>query len=423
MTTGLERIAQNKLRYPESKHLNLIHFVNVDNLTMAYKRMGRKKAAGVDNVRKDEYGENLDGNLNQLVRNMKKLSYRPQPTKRVYIPKAGSNKMRPLGIPSFEDKLVQGIMSDVLNEIYEPLFYPFSYGFRMGKDCHKAVKDLTETIHRNKVNYVVDADIKGFFDNVDHKILMEFLREEIGDETFLRYITRFLKAGIMEDGKRIESDKNIPQGGLISPTLGNVYLHYALDMWFEIVVKKYCKGFCRMIRYADDFVCCFEYKAEAEEFFMKLQDRLAKFKLEIEVNKSKIIPFGRNATGSKETFDFLGFTFINGVSRKGNYCTIRQTSTKKMSAKMKLANEWIRANMHMPVKELIKKLNTKLIGHYRYYGIIGNYDKMDMFRWYVTERLRSWLNRRSQKANMTWEKFRKIQEYNPIARPKIYHSI
>lgn len=302
MQTGLERIAQNKLKFPESKHLNLIHHINVENLKSAYKRMDRKKATGVDKISKDEYGKNLDDNLNQLVAKMKTFSYRPQPTKRVYIPKVGSNKTRPLGIPSFEDKLVQSIMAEVLNEIYEPIFYDFSYGFRKDKDCHKAIKHLTNMIHFNNVNYIVDADIKGFFDNVDHKILLEFLREEIGDETFLRYITRFLKAGIMEDGQRIESDKNIPQGGLISPVLGNVYLHYALDMWFEVVVKKYCNGFCGMVRYADDFVCCFEYETEAKEFFDKLQERLAKFKLEIEVNKSKIIRFGRNAGDDKGTF-------------------------------------------------------------------------------------------------------------------------
>lgn len=423
MTTKLERIAQNKLKYPESKHLNLIHHVNKENLKLIYKRLDRKKAVGIDAVSKDEYGKNLDENLEVLISKMKRFSYRPQPAKRVYIPKVGSDKMRPLGIPSFEDKLVQGIMADILNEIYEPIFYNFSYGFRKDRDCHKAIKHLSEMIYRNDVNYIVDADIKGFFDNVDHKILIEFLREEIGDETFLRYITRFLKAGIMEDGKRIESDKNIPQGGLISPVLGNVYLHYALDMWFEIVVKKYCKGFCGMIRYADDFVCCFEHEKEAREFFIKLQERLAKFKLDIEVSKSKIIRFGRNAKDDKGKFDFLGFAFISGIDRKGRYRTIRLTSNKKMSAKMKAANEWIRANMHMPVNELIKKLNTKLVGHYRYYGISGNYDKLEMFRWYVIERLKAWLNRRSQKAKMTWRKFEKIIEYNPIVRPKVYHTI
>lgn len=278
-------------------------------------------------------------------------------------------------------------------------------------------------IYRNSVIYIVDADIKGFFDNVDHRTLIKFLEEEIGDKSFLRYIVRFLKAGIMEDGKRIESDRNIPQGGLISPILGNVYLHYALDMWFEVVVKKYCKGYSGMIRYADDFVCCFEYETEAREFYKRLQERLAKFKLEIEVNKSKIIHFGRNTGNAKGTFDFLGFTFISGVDRKGRYRTIRLNSKKKMSAKMKAENEWIRANMHMPVNELIKKLNTKLVGHYRYYGITGNYDKLEMFRWYVLDRLKVWFNRRSQKAKMTWDKFNKTIEYNPVVKPKVYHTI
>lgn len=423
MITGLERIAQNRLKYPDSKHINLIHHVNVKNLLEVHARLDRKKAVGVDQVSKGVYEQNLANNLNQLVSKMRMFTYRPHPTKRVYIPKAGSKKLRPLGIPSYEDKLVQGAMADILNEVYEPLFYDFFYGFRKDKDCHKAIKHLTNMIYRNSVIYIVDADIKGFFDNVDHRTLIKFLEEEIGDKSFLRYIVRFLKAGIMEDGKRIESDRNIPQGGLISPILGNVYLHYALDMWFEVVVKKYCKGYSGMIRYADDFVCCFEYETEAREFYKRLQERLAKFKLEIEVNKSKIIHFGRNTGNAKGTFDFLGFTFISGVDRKGRYRTIRLNSKKKMSAKMKAENEWIRANMHMPVNELIKKLNTKLVGHYRYYGITGNYDKLEMFRWYVLDRLKVWFNRRSQKAKMTWDKFNKTIEYNPVVKPKVYHTI
>ena len=319
--------------------------------------------------------------------------------------------------------MVQGVMADVLTAIYEPLFYPFSYGFRPNKDCHQAINELDKMIFRNQVNYIVDADIKGFFDNIDHKIVMKFLEEEIGDKSFLRYITRFLKAGVMEEGKRIESDKSTPQGGLISPIIANVYLHYALDMWFEIVVRKYCKGFCGMIRYADDFVCCFECETEAKEFYSKLIERLKKFNLEIEVSKSKIIPFGKNAKENKGTFDFLGFTFISGKSRKGKYLTIRRTSNKKMGAKLKAVNEWLKQNRHKPIGELIKALNIKLRGHYRYYGIIGNMSKLRVFRRYVITRMKEWLGRRSQKARLTWEKFYKILEYIPIEEPKIYHKI
>lgn len=423
MLTELKKIAENKSKYPDEKHINLIHHVNENNLRQVFKRLDKNKAVGIDGVNKEEYEEHLSENLKDLVERMKTFSYHPLPAKRKYIPKAASDKLRPLGIPSLEDKMVQGVMSEVLNAIYEPLFYPFSYGFRPNKDCHQAIESLSNMLQWKKVNYVVDADIKGFFDNVDHKILMKFLEEEIGDKSFLRYIVRFLKAGIMEEGKLIKSEKGTPQGSLISPILANVYLHYALDMWFEIVVKKYCNGFCGMVRYADDFVCCFEHEAEAKEFFEKLIERLAMFNLEIEVNKSKIIRFGRNTKENKETFDFLGFTFITGVNRKGRYQVIRRTSRKKMGAKLKEVNEWLKINRHMPIPEMVKKLNQKLIGHYRYYGIIGNYKKLIIYRRYVRNRMKVWLGRRSQKAKMTWEKFDKIMEYYPLKEPKIYHQI
>lgn len=423
MLTGLEKIAENKSKFPDRKHINLIHYVNKDNLRQVFKRLDKKKAVGVDGVSKERYEEHLNENLEDLVKRMKTYSYHPQPARRVYIPKVGSDKLRPLGIPSLEDKLVQGVMADILNIIYEPLFYPFSYGFRANRDCHKAIHELDKMIFRNKVNYIVDADIKGFFDNVDHKILIKFLEEEIGDKSFLRYIVRFLKAGIMEDGELIKSERSTPQGSLISPILANVYLHYALDMWFEVVVKEYCKGFCGMVRYADDFVCCFEKEAEAVEFFNKLIERLKKFNLEIEVKKSKIIGFGRNAGADKKTFDFLGFTFINGVSRKGGYQVIRRTSKKKMGAKFKEVNEWLKGNRHVPIPEMVKKLNQKLRGHYQYYGIIGNFKKLEIYRQYVMYRMKIWLGRRSQKAKMTWAKFNKVMEYYPLIEPKIYHQI
>lgn len=423
MITGLEKIAENKSKFPDRKHVNLIHYVNEFHLLQVFKRLDRKKAVGVDGVSKKEYEKHLEENLADLVKKMKTFSYRPQPAKRVYIPKVGSEKLRPLGIPSLEDKMVQGVMADVLNMVYEPLFYPFSYGFRPGRDCHMAIHALDEMIFKNKVNYVVDADIKGFFDNVDHKILIAFLEEEIGDKSLLRYIVRLLKAGIMEDGELTVSEKSTPQGSLISPILANVYLHYALDMWFDVAVRKYCKGFCGMVRYADDFVCCFENETEAKEFFTKLIERLKKFNLEIEVNKSKIIRFGRNAGEDRKTFDFLGFTFINGKSRNGKYQLIRRTSKKKMGAKFKEVNEWLKKNRHMPIPEMVKILNQKLIGHYRYYGIIGNYRKLNIYYRYVMYRMKIWLGRRSQKAKMTWEKFYKTMEYYPLREPKLYHQI
>ncbi|WP_303016235.1 group II intron reverse transcriptase/maturase [Holdemania massiliensis] len=422
METKLKRIAQNKSSYP-GKYVNLIRFVNESSLREAFRKLDGKKAVGVDGVSKAKYGERLEENLQDLVQRMKRSSYKPQPARRKYIPKGNRGKLRPLGIPSLEDKLVQSGMAEVLNTIYEPLFYPFSYGFRPNRNCHQAIKELDNMIFRNPVNYIVDTDIKGFFDHVDHKVLIQFLEAEIGDKSFLRYIVRFLKSGVMEEGKFMMSEEGTPQGSLISPILANVYLHYALDMWFEVVVKKYCRGFCGMVRYADDFVCSFQYEAEAREFFAKLAERLKKFNLEVEESKSKIIRFGRNAGEQKGTYDFLGFTFISGKSRKGKYTTIRRTSKKKMSAKLQAMNQWIKENRHMPVKELITKLNQKLRGHYQYYGIKGNYVKLAIYWQYTINRLKVWLGKRSQKAKMTWEKFHRILEFSPLLRPKIYNSI
>lgn len=232
----------------------LMHYVNERNLEQEHKLQKSGKATGADGMNKEKYDASLKENIDNLLSRMKRFSYRPQAVKRAYIPKVGSNKMRPLGIPAYEDKLVQGVMRRILNEIYEDKFYDFSYGFREGRNCHQALRKVNKILRRKKVNYVVDADIKGFFDNVDHEWLMKFLEHDIEDKNFLRYITRFLKAGIMEDMKRYESDKGTPQGGLISPVLANIYLHYVLDMWFDKVVRKQSDGEACIVRYADDFV-------------------------------------------------------------------------------------------------------------------------------------------------------------------------
>jgi len=372
---------------------------------------------------KSEYGKNLQENLTDLIYRMKRMSYRPQAVRRTYIPKVGSNELRPLGIPAYEDKLVQGAMAEILNAIYDPLFLDLSYGFRPNRSAHQAIKQLREIIMNKNVKYVVDADIKGFFDNVDHKWLVKFLEHTIQDPKFIRYVVRFLKAGIMEDMQRHESDKGTPQGGLISPILANIYLHYALDLWFVKYAKTVCTGEAYMIRYADDFVCCFEFGAEASKFYEDLKERLSKFGLTISETKSKIIRFGRNSH-SKETFDFLGFTHINGKNRKGNYMLTHHTSKKKSEAKKQAIKEWLKVNVRIyPIPILIKKLNLKLNGMFRYYGISNNSKWMYNIRYYVIIELRKWLSRRSQKGIIYWDKFNTMLKYNPIASPKVYHSL
>ena len=400
----------------------IMKYVNQEALIEQHKKQGKNKATGIDNVSKMDYEENLEENTAKLINKMKLMAYKPQEVKRVYIPKTGSKELRPLGIPAYEDRLVQGAMTDVLNEIYENIFLDCSYGFRPGRDCHQAIKKLDEIIMKKNINYVVDADIKGFFNNVNHEWLVKFLELTIQDPKFIQYIVRFLKSGIMEDMQHYESDKGTPQGGLISPVLANVYLHYVLDLWFELYIKVKSRGKAYLIRYADDFVCCFEKEEDARMFYDELKDRLKKFDLELAEDKSRIIPFGNN--DSKEKFDFLGFTHTNGINRKGNYKLVHHTSVKKSKAKKQAVKQWLTESVRIyKIPYLIKKLNIKLQGTFRYYGMSDNFKWMKKFRKYVIYELREQLSRRSQRGKISWEKLYKILEFNPIVTPKIYHSM
>jgi len=418
MLTGIDRIKQLVEQYPERKMQTLIHLINETTLKEVHKQQEKNKASGIDKVTKAEYDEELDKNIDNLLGRMKTFSYRPQPVRRSYIEKEGKNEKRPLGIPAYEDRLVQGVVAEILNTIYEPKFYDFSYGFREGRDCHMAIKRL-DGILIGKTSWVVDADIKGFYDNVDHEWMMKFLEHEIADKNLLRYIKRFLKAGIMEAGQFTETDSGVPQGGLCSPVMANVYLHYVLDMWFELRVKKQSRGMAEMVRYADDFVCCFQYEDDARNFYEALKERLAKFGLELSENKSQIIKFGRFAGDDAGTFDFLGFTAISIKSRSGKYTVKYQTSKKKLKAKRANVKKWLRENMHTPIVELIKKLNVKLRGHYNYYGLSHNFGKMQGFKQYVGRTLFKVLNRRGGKRKLNWDKFGRIMEHNPLLSPKI----
>lgn len=428
MATELERIAELVSKKPEYKLQAITHIINVENLKESHRKIDGNKAVGVDDATKAEYNENLEQNLEQLIERMKRQEYKPQPSRRAYIPKDGSDKLRPLGIPAYEDKLAQSVMKQVLNTIFEPLFLDCSYGFRPGRNQHDAIKELN-TMIMAKTRYVVEVDIKGFFDNVDHEWMMKFLQERIEDPNFLRLIKRFLKAGIMEEGKYFDTDKGAPQGGLISPILSNIYLHYVLDLWFEKVIKKESQGDARVVRYADDFVCTFQNKSEAEKFLNRLKERLSKFGLEIAQEKTKILEFGRFAEsnrkerdeGKPEKFDFLGFTHICGKTNKGEFKVKRITSKKKLKVKRAVMTEWLKKNMHKPVNQIIKKLNTKLVGHFRYYGITGNTRHINKFRYEVIKRLFWTLNRRSQMHSYTWDEFKdKILAKMPIKQAKIY---
>jgi RNA-directed DNA polymerase len=429
MATDMKRIAELVKSNPEYKLQTLVHLINKETLLEVHKRSNKNKATGIDQITKEAYGKDLENNIGKLLVRMKNQGYQPMAVRRTYIPKIGSDKLRPLGIPAYEDKLVQGVMKQILETIYEPIFLDCSYGFRPGRSQHKALKALNENIVRTKTNYIVDVDIKGFFDNVDHDWMMKFLGERIVDNNFLRIVKRFLKAGIMEEGKYYDTEKGTPQGGIISPVLANIYLHYVIDLWFDKVVKGRCIGDSSLIRYADDVVCCFEKKIEAEHFLIALKERLKKFGLEVSEEKTKLIEFGRFARENRrkrdekppDTFDFLGFTHICGKSKKGKFVVKMITSKKKLKAKRSEMVEWLRRNMHNKLKDIIDKLNIKLRGHYGYYGISGNYNQINKFRFFVMDRLFWILNKRGQKRKYTWEAFnRVIIGKLPILSPKIY---
>ena len=407
------------IRYQSEKYAKLttlMNRVNAEELIAAHEQQQTRKAAGVDGVTKAEYEEKLFANVRDLVQRMKAFKYIPQPVRRTYIPKL-NGKMRPLGIPAYEDRLVQKVMADILIDIYEPRFLECSYGFRPNKNAHDVVRFINDAVMNRTVNFVLDADIKGFFDNLDQKWLMKFLEHDIADKNFLRYVARFLKAGIMEDAKIYESDKGAPQGGLISPILSNVYLYYVLDLWVERVAKQRCYGKAHYVRYADDFLVLFEYRTDAVKFLRWLKARLTKFGLELAEDKTRIVSFGR-FFGTKDNFDFLGFTFYNTKGRNGVYRVGVKSSTKKLNAKRKALKAWLWTRLREPLEDTLRILNLKLAGHYRYYGVNGNLRELQKFRLYAFNSTYRMLKRRSQRSKLRIQKFQEIWD-KQVARPKI----
>jgi len=417
----------------DGKVQNLASYINEKTLIASHIEMDGKKAKGIDGVAKDDYSVKLEAKVEHLVKQMRSGSYKPEPIRRVYIPKDGSNKMRPLGISCYEDKLVENIIAQILTKVYEPKFFNESYGFRPNRSCHQAVKEIIENVQYHKVGYIVEADIKGFFDNVDHDWLIKFLEHDIADKKFIEIIKKFLKAGIMEDGKYLESDQGTPQGNGASPILANVYLHYVLDYWFDVKIKRQCQGEAYLIRYCDDFVCCFQNKWEAEGFYQKLIERFKKFGLELALDKTKILEFGRFARQNRakrgiskpETFDFLGFTFYCSLDGTKEFfrCKVK-TSKKKFRSKIKTIKEWIKNNRIMPLEELIKKINQKLRGHYQYYGVTDNTRGVKSYLNVVKWCLFKWLNRRSERRSYTSDTFYNgLLKTFPLLEPTVRVSL
>ena len=428
MVTKLESLTLRAREDPKCKFTSLAHLLSEDFLRECFWELKRDKASGIDGVTVQEYEVNLEENLKDVVERLKAKRYRPQPVRRAYIPKPGGEK-RPLGILVVEDKVVQRGLKKILEAIFEVDFMDVSYGFRPNRSCHDALDVLDKAIMTKQVNFIVDMDIEKFFDTIDHGWLMRCLRERVIDTSLLRLIGRFLKAGVMEEGEYIEVDRGTPQGGVISPILANIYLHYILDLWFEKDVKKQLTGYAQLVRYCDDFIVCFQRGDEAKAFEEMLRQRLGKFGLKIAEGKSRVIGFGcyewekaRQEGRKVATFDFLGFTHYCDKTRRGKFKLGRKTSSKRFRQKMKAVNHWLkRVRNQVTLAEWWKVYRLKLLGHYRYYGISGNMLALRKFYRETSQLAYKWINRRSQKKSFTYAQYCTFKKYNPLPEPKIYH--
>jgi RNA-directed DNA polymerase len=425
----LSLIAKHAKRSKGMQFTSLAHLLNVEFLRRCFNSLNRNKALGQDNISWYDYAEDLEGNLSSLVERLKSKMFRPIPAKRVYIPK-GDGKTRPLGISAIENKIVERGVTWILECIYEQDFSDMSFGFRPKRSCHQALKEMNDLIMFKPVNHIVEADIKGFFDNVSHEYLLDFLSIRIKDSSLLHLIGKFLKAGYIDNDLLVKTEKGTPQGSILSPILANIFLHYVFDKWFEDVVKRHVSGFCEIVRYADDFVCMVQYERDAKRIEKAFKNRFNRFDLEIHPDKSGRISFGRyefqNAKNRKRkpnSFDFLGFTHFCDRTRSGRFKLGRKTSKKKFTAKCKDMNQWLKSVRNLvKTKDWWKILAAKLRGHYQYYGISGNYRAIARYYGRTIKLLHKWLNRRSQKKKMNWDNFYKYLDHYPLPQPSIKHN-
>jgi RNA-directed DNA polymerase len=427
VSTDQSRIGERARKQPDLVFTSLYHHVtDLDNLRACYEALDSDKAVGVDGVTKEQYGDNLEEKLQDLSDRLKRMGYRPQPRRRSYIPKPGSEKGRPLGISCFEDKIVELAVKRVLEPIYEEIFEDSSYGYRPGRSQHECLDALGRAIQQGQVNHVVESDIRGFFDEVSHKWMLKFLRHRIGDERVIRLIMRMLKSGILEDGLVRASEKGTPQGSILSPLLSNIYLHYVLDLWFSHRIKRQCQGKAYYFRFADDFLACFQYKGDAVLFRNRLKDRIKDFGLQIAEEKTRSIEFGRFARANTrrrgvkpQEFTFLGFTHYCGKTRKGNFRIKRRTSRKKFAQSLREFTEWARKSRSVLRKgEMLRRAKVRIDGHLNYYAITDNLWKCSAYRHYATKILFKWLNRKSQRRTYTWKGY--LQALKWVGWPRIY---
>jgi RNA-directed DNA polymerase len=411
--SGLDRVREAAKRDKELKFTTLLHHVSIERLRSSYQSLKKQAAAGVDGMTWEEYGEDLEGRLADLHGRIHRGAYRAKPSRRVWIPKDETSE-RPLGITALEDKIVEHAVGIVLSQIWEEDFLGFSYGFRPGRSQHQALDALYVGITRKKVNWILDLDIKSFFDRIDHDWMIQFVEHRIADQRIVRLIQKWLKAGVMEDGRWFETKEGTPQGAVISPLLANLYLHYVLDVWVVAWREKVARGEMIIVRYADDAVLGFQHRDDAERFLRQLEERVRKFGLELHPDKTRLIEFGRYAAerrakrgeGKPETFNFLGLTHICGRSRKtGHFTVYRKTMGKRMAKRLKNIHSKLRQQMHAPTRDIGKWLASVVRGYFQYHAVPDNEERLKAFRQDVQRLWLRQLRRRSQKSRWTWERF------------------
>jgi RNA-directed DNA polymerase len=430
--TKIAFIAKRSKEYPQEKMTSLAYLLNAEYLGECYLELKKGKAPGIDGRTLESYTEEeMKKEIAETVNRMKQKKYRPKPARRTLIEKL-NGKLRPLGIPTIINKIVQQGIKKILEVIYEPLFLDMSYGFRPNKSCHQALKAVHKMVMTKPINWIIEVDIKAYFDNVDHHWLIECLNQKISDPNFKSLIIKFLKAGVMVEGKYQKTDKGTPQGGILSPVLANIYLHYVLDLWFEKELVKKISGYTEIIRYADDFIIGAQTKQEAEQILEEVKTRLNKFKLEIASEKTRIIEFGRYAEENAKkrgnnkpgTFNFLGFTHYCGKSRRGNFLMKVKTDKQRMRNKLKEMNQWLKANRNRTkAKEVWKTLGAKLRGHYNYYGVSSNSRSIQTFYYQTVKLTYKWMNRRSQKKSFNWIEFYEYLKLHPLDKPALAYNM
>ena len=432
ISPGLQRIAELARRNPQWAFTTLAHHIDLDLLKEAYRRTRKDGAAGVDGLTAEAYAVNLEANLQLLLERMYTGSYYAPPVRRAYIPKASGGKMRPIGIPTFEDKVLQRAVAMVLEAVYEADFLDCSYGFRPKRSAHQAVQALWEGTMALRGGWVVEVDIQSFFDELDHRQLRGFLDRRVRDGVIRRILHKWLKVGVLEEGVLRHAEMGTPQGGVISPLLANIYLHEVLDVWFEREIKTRLSGRSFLIRYADDFVLVFAEERDARRVMDVLPKRFGKFGLKLHPGKTRLVRFtrplegrdgGKRVVSVPDSFDFLGFTHYWGKSWKGGMVIKRRTAKSRFTQAVRALRTWCRNNRHLPLTVQHAVLITKLRGHYNYYGITGNYEALARYQWEVRRIWHKWLGRRSQRAHLVWEKYERLLHRYPLPWPRVVHSV